>query len=85
MEEEMYGVPQVSNLEKASEYKQTKQEILREYEIRLRFLSVGCVVSVGCKEIPFRNVTEAMNELNKYVNNPYEESKRWRGVFDSEE
>ena len=62
-----------------------KQEILREYEIRLRFLSVGCVVSVGCKEIPFRSVTEAMVEINKYVNNPYEEGKRWREMFDSEE
>jgi hypothetical protein len=66
------------------EYKSRKQDILREYEIRLRFLSVGCVVSVGCKEIPFRKVTEAMEELNKYVNDPYEEGKRWNEIFDSQ-
>jgi hypothetical protein len=66
------------------EYKPRKQDILREYEIRLRFLSVGCVVSVGCKEIPFRKVTEAMEELNKYVNDPYEEGKRWNEIFDSQ-
>jgi hypothetical protein len=71
--------------EKLSEYKPRKQELLRENEIRLRFLSVGCVVSVGCKEIPFRNVTEAMEEINKYVSNPYEQGKRWREIFDSEE
>ena len=67
------------------EYKPKKQEILKEYEIRIKFLSVGCIVSVGCKEIPFRSVKEAMVELNKYVNNPYEESEKWRSIFDGEE
>jgi len=71
--------------EKLSEYKPRKQEILREYEIRLRFLSVGCIVSVGCKEIPFRSVTEAMEEINKYVSDPYEQGERWREIFDSED
>ena len=66
-------------------YTPNKQQILRDYEIRIRFLSVGCVVSVGCKEIPFTNVGEAMEELNKYVSNPYEEGKRWNKIFDSAE
>lgn len=67
------------------DYKPNKQEILREYELRIKFLSVGCVVSVGCKEIPFRSVKEAMGCINDYVNNPYEESKRWQQIFVSEE
>jgi len=67
------------------EYKPKKQEILKEYEIRLRFLSVGCVVGVGCKEIPFRSVKEAMECVNDYVNNPYEESKKWLELFESDE
>ena len=70
---------------RVKEYRPNKQEILREYELSVRFLSVGCIVRVGCKEIPFRSVKEAMEEINKYVNNPYEESKRWRQLFDSEE
>ena len=69
---------------KMEEYKPKKQEILREYEIGIRFLSVGCVISVGCKEIPFRNVSEAMDELNKYVENPYEVGKKWHKLFNSE-
>jgi hypothetical protein len=40
---------------------------------------------VGCKEIPFTNVGDAMEELNKYVSNPYEETKRWNKIFDSAE
>lgn len=66
------------------EYKPKKQELLREYEIRLRFLSVGCVVSVGCKEIPFRDIKEAMDYINKYVENPFEEGMKWREIFESE-
>jgi hypothetical protein len=67
------------------EYRPNKQQILREYTIELRFLSVGCVIRVGCKEIPFTNVGDAMVELNKYVSNPYEEGKRWNKIFDSAE
>ena len=69
----------------SKEYIPNKQQILREYEVRIRFLSVGCIISVGCKEIPFTNVGEAMEELNKYVSNPYEEQKRWNKIFESAE
>ncbi len=65
------------------EYIPNKQQILREYEISIRFLSVGCVIRVGCKEIPFRRVSDAMEELNKYVSNPSEEGKKWNTVFES--
>jgi hypothetical protein len=77
--------PMVDREYTKEEYKPNKQQILREYTIELRFLSVGCVVRVGCKEIPFTNVSEAMEELNKYVSNPYEEGKRWNKIFDSAE
>lgn len=77
--------PMVDREYTKEEYKPNKQQILREYGISIRFLSVGCVISVGCKEIPFTNVGEAMEELNKYVSNPYEEGKRWNTIFDSAE
>ena len=77
--------PMVDREYTKEEYRPNKQQILRDYEINIRFLSVGCVVRVGCKEIPFTNVSEAMEELNKYVSNPYEEGKRWNKIFDSAE
>jgi hypothetical protein len=77
--------PMVDREYTKEEYKPNKQQILRDYEINIRFLSVGCVVRVGCKEIPFTNVGDAMVELNKYVSNPYEEGKRWNQIFDSAE
>jgi hypothetical protein len=67
------------------EYLPSKQQTLREYDINIRFLSRGCIVKVGCKEIPFTRVSDAMVELNKYVSNPHEESKKWNIVFDSAE
>ena len=84
MAEERVDRPMMDR-ECAKEYRPNKQQILREYTIELRFLSVGCVIRVGCKEIPFTNVGDAMVELNKYVSNPYEEGKRWNQLFDSAE
>jgi hypothetical protein len=83
--EERYAVDDRPKQLMAKEYKPKKQEVLRDHHLGIRFLSVGCVVSVGCKEIPFRSVKEAMEEVNKYVENPYEESKRWKELFDGEE
>ena len=78
------GYDRGPELKSGEVYKPKKQELLREYEIRLRFLSVGCVVSVGCKEIPFRDIKEAMDYINKYVENPFEEGMKWREIFESE-
>lgn len=65
-------------VEPCQEYKPTNQQVLQEYEIRLQFLSRGCVVYVGCKSIAFESVESAMRELNEYVNNTYETQKKWR-------
>ena len=92
MDESISGGPMMAERERpmmdrecTKEYIPNKQQILKDYEISIRFLSVGCVIRVGCKEIPFRRVSEAMEELNKYVENPYEESKKWNIVFESAE
>ena len=81
----MRGYDREPEMELKKEYRPKKQELLREFEIRIKFLSVGCVVNVGCKEIPFRNIKEAMECINDYVNNPYEEGKKWGKIFESEE
>jgi hypothetical protein len=65
------------------EYMPKNSEVLREYEVRIQFLNRGCVIHVGCKSIAFEDVQLAMNELNKYVSNPYEEQQAWRKLLDS--
>jgi hypothetical protein len=61
-----------------SEYKQSRGEILRQHEVRILFLSLGCVIEVGCKKIPFTTIKEGMKALNDYVTKPYETAK----IFD---
>jgi hypothetical protein len=67
----------------AKEYRPSKQEALREYEINIRFLSRGCIVKVGCKEIAFEDFSRAMAEINEYVaGDTYEIQKKWRKLLD---
>lgn len=67
---------------KIEEYIPHKTELLREYEINIRFHSVGCVISVGCKSVPFSSVEEGMKALNAYVASPFEEKKKWNKIFE---
>jgi hypothetical protein len=66
------------------EYRPTRQECLRDYAINIRFLSIGCVIEVGCKSVPFSTVEEGMKALNDYVANPYETRKIWEERFAKE-
>jgi hypothetical protein len=67
------------------EYRPKRQDVLREYELKVRFLSVGCVVSVGCREIPFATVDEAIAEINSYLKTPYEAHKKWNEIFNKQD
>lgn len=65
------------------EYKPANREILKNYQINIEFLDRGCLVRIGCKSIAFESVDQAMNEINKYVANPYEMDKEWRKILDA--
>jgi hypothetical protein len=60
-----------------NEYRPSRKELLREYNINIRFFSMGCVIDVGCKSIPFSTIEEGMNALNEYVKDPYTSRKIW--------
>jgi len=59
------------------EYRPSKQEALARHEINIQFMSRGCVIRVGCKAIPFSSTEEAITELQKYFENPYDTQKQW--------
>jgi hypothetical protein len=80
---ERVSMEQEAKMTEPVEYRPSKQEALREYEINIRFLSRGCVVRVGCKEIAFEDGTKAMAEINEYVSgDTYEVQKKWRKLLD---
>lgn len=63
--------------EMPKEYKPSKQQALSQYEINIQFMSRGCVIRVGCKTIPFSSTEEAIAELQKYFDNPYDVQQQW--------
>lgn len=67
------------------QYQPTRKECLSQYEVRIRFLTIGCVISVGCKDIPFATIKEGMKALNEYIENPCETKKVWENRFKNEE
>ena len=64
------------------EYISSPTEFLQRHRIEIEFLSVGCLIRIGCKSIPFESVEDAMRELNFYVNNPHAATKKWEKIFD---
>lgn len=63
------------------EYERSRTEILRDYTINIYFHSIGCVIQVGCKSVAFSTVEEGMRALSAYVENPFEEKKKWNKIF----
>jgi hypothetical protein len=79
----MYETEQAPALvERELEYKPSRSQVLREYAINIEFLTIGCIVRVGCKSIPFTSVDEAMKELNAYVKDPVTSQKVWNKRFE---
>jgi hypothetical protein len=61
--------------------KLNRNQLLRENEIFIRFLSRGCIIRVGCKEIAFEDTDNAMNELMEYAKDPYKTSEKWHKIL----
>jgi hypothetical protein len=70
--------------EACKEYIRPRMDYLRDYEINIRFLSLGCIVRVGCKEIAFTSIQEAIQEVNEYVANPKLLSDKYNKLFNEQ-
>lgn len=80
---EVHQEPQMADVpSEPQEYIPSRTSLLRDYEIRIQFMSRGCVVYVGCKSIPFESVELAMKHLNRYVTNPHASRKEWDSFLD---
>ena len=76
------SMEQEAKTPETKEWRPSNQEALQEYEISLRFLSRGCVVHVGCKQIAFEDVNKAMAEINEFVTgDTWEVQKKWRKLL----
>jgi hypothetical protein len=75
---ESYGNP-------VEKYIPSRLECLRDYEIGIKFLSRGCIINVGCKQVAFSTIKEAMNAFTDYINDPYTTRQIWEKKFQEEE
>ena len=67
------------------EWRPSRIESLRNHNINIEFLSMGCIVRVGCMSIPFQYVNDAVEAIQEYVKNPYDEKQRWEKLIESKE
>jgi hypothetical protein len=81
MEEQL--LPQEVRLPEPQEYIPSKLELLQRHTVKIDFLSRGCVIYVGCKSIPFETLQAGIEALNKYVNDPYNETKKWDKILNN--
>jgi len=95
MEERERGIPvepvyeneevrAMDRLEQVNPIQQTKQGMVRDYEISFRFLNSGCVINIGCKSIAFSTTKEAITAFNEYVNDPETAREKWFKKFNEE-
>lgn len=84
MEERVLGIPTDVLCEENDkvQYQPSRNECLRNFNINIRFLSIGCIVEVGCMFIPFSSIDEAIDAIKAYVKDPYEERKAWEKVIE---
>lgn len=84
-EPQMCNDAETRSTAKYDDYKPSRMECLRNYEIGIKFLSSGCIITVGCKQVAFSTTTEAMKAFTDYINDPYETRQRWEKIFQEEE
>ena len=69
-------------VECTEKWRPSRNECLRNHSISIDFLSMGCIVRVGCMSIPFQYVNDAMDAIKLYIDNPYEERQRWEKLIE---
>ena len=67
------------------EWTPSRIEALRTYEITVKFLDRGVLVSVGCKQIAYESIATFMTAFNNYVENPHDVQEEWRKSFQEQD
>jgi len=48
----------------------TPKEILKTWDVNIKFLDHGMVIQVGCRSFAFSDIENGMNELRAYTEDP---------------
>lgn len=58
-------------------YKEPRIQLLKNWDVTIKVLDVGCTIKVGCKNFAFSSIEEGIVELNKYYKDPHTARKKW--------
>ena len=67
------------------EWKPSRIEALRSYEINIRFLDRGVMVTVGCKQIAFESIETFTKSFRAYMEEPFSVQESWLKVFNEQD
>ena len=67
---EKVPIPCESKEQKEQREQWRRIEILKNWDVNIKFADRGCFVSVGCKSFAFESVVAAMEALKQYTENP---------------
>ena len=51
--------------------------VLKSYDITMKFMDQGMLISVGCKSFAFSTREEGLTKLNEYLNDPEKVREQW--------
>lgn len=66
-------------------YKPSRMEALRRYNISIRFLDRGVMVTVGCKEIAYESISAFLQSFEVYMGDPYKIQGEWEKFFNEQD
>ena len=63
------------------EYKPGRVEALKSYNLNIKFIDRGVVVTVGCKEIAYQTISDFQASFEAYMKDPYTVQQSWLKFF----
>ena len=61
-------------------YTEPRLELLKQWEVNIRVLTVGCIINVGCKSFAFSTIEEGLKELQDYYKDPSAARAKWSEI-----
>ena len=80
----MEEIPSTGSIQPMAEYKPTRIEALRNYNLSIRFLDRGVIATVGCKDIAFETISAFLKSFEAYMGDPYTVQQEWLKFFQQE-
>lgn len=61
-------------------YIEPRLSMLKNWEVHIKVVDVGCIIHVGCKMFAFSSLQEGLKELNTYFEDPNYAREKWSKI-----